>query len=100
MQWNNKGDRFSMPKPTAGAAGARGAANTKGGGKGGWGSDLLLAEDQKEYVKAVKEEEREMRKTMKGVDEDLVGLFGGGGGRSGGRVKVGAGRDVNSKKRR
>ncbi|KAF2734317.1 hypothetical protein EJ04DRAFT_493636 [Polyplosphaeria fusca] len=95
-QWNNRGNRYSIPKPTAGTA--SGKHMGKGGGKGGWGKDLVLAEDQKEYSRATGEESR--RKTRDLMDEDyLPGILSGDRGRAGGRPKVGAGRNVNSRKR-
>lgn len=102
MQWNNRGSRYSVPKPATGSSSGR---VTGGGGKGGWGNGLMLAEDQKEYVRAVQTQERQARKEKDLMDDDFLGgLLGGGkgnwGGRSGGRVKVGAGRDVNAKKRK
>ena len=71
-----------------------------GGGKGGWGTQLVLAEDQKEYVRAVTEENRRARKERDLMDEDyLPGILTGERSRQGGRVRVGAGRNVNSRKR-
>lgn len=98
MQWNTRGDRFSIPKPTAGSS------NNKwkgGGGKNGWGSELILAEDQKEYVRAMANEGRRSRKERDLMDEDyLPGILTGERNKGGGKVKVGAGRNVNSRKRR
>jgi len=94
MQWNTRGDRFSIPKPVAGSANGK----VKGGGKGGWGNELMLAEDQKEYVRAVAQEKKQNQRDL--MDEDyLPGILTGDRGRAGGRPKVGAGRNVNSKKR-
>lgn len=95
MQWNNRGNVYSIPKPVSGSASGRG----KGGGKDGWGKELILAEDQKEYVRAVKEEKRVSSKDL--MDEDyLPGILGGERGRpAGGRPMIGAGRNVNSRKR-
>ena len=94
MQWNKRGDRYSIPKPVSGSANGR----VKGGGKGGWGQALILAEDQKEYVKAVKEERRFEQRDL--MDEDyLPGLLSEDRRRGGGKPKVGAGRNVNSRKR-
>ncbi|KAF3000088.1 Nin1 binding protein [Curvularia kusanoi] len=95
--YNKRGDKFSIPKPIAGTA------NTKwtgiGGGKGGWGRDLILAEDQKEYTKQLEKEKREKASDL--MDQDyLPGILTGDRGRAGGRVKVGAGKNVNAKKRR
>jgi len=97
MQWNHRGDRFSIPKPTAGTASGK-FGTGKGGGKGGWGQELILAEDQKEYVRAMQGESRRKEKNL--MDEDyLPSILTGERGRAGGRPKVGAGRNVNSKKR-
>ncbi|KAM5485096.1 20S-pre-rRNA D-site endonuclease nob1 [Microsporum canis] len=99
MQWNNRGNKYSIPKPIAGTA------NTKwsgiGGGKGGWGMGLILAEDQKEHTRAVTEEERRKKKGRDLMDDDyLPSILSGDRQRAGGRIKVGAGRNVNSRKRR
>ncbi|KAK2779115.1 Nin1 binding protein [Emmonsiellopsis sp. PD_33] len=98
MQWNTRGDRYSIPKPVAGTANGK----WKGGaGEGGWGTGLILAEDQKEYVRAVAEEGRRTRKERDLMDEDfLPGIVTGERMKGGGRVKVGAGKNVNSKRRR
>lgn len=95
--YNKRGDKFSIPKPIAGTA------NTKwtgiGGGKGGWGRDLILAEDQKEYTKRLETEKREKASDL--MDQDyLPGILTGDRGRAGGRVKVGAGKNVNGRNRR
>ncbi|KAG6994133.1 20S-pre-rRNA D-site endonuclease nob1 [Physcia stellaris] len=97
MQWNHRGDRFSIPKPVSGAANGK-PGQGKGGGKGGWGQELILAEDQKEYVRAMSGQSRRKEKNL--MDEDyLPSILTGDRGRAGGRPKVGAGRNVNSKKR-
>ena len=97
MQWNHRGDRFSIPKPASGAANGK-AGQGKGGGKGGWGQELILAEDQKEYVRALSGQSRTKEKNL--MDEDyLPSILTGDRGRAGGRPKVGAGRNVNSRKR-
>ncbi|RJE22288.1 rna-binding protein [Aspergillus sclerotialis] len=97
MQWNNRGNRYSVPKPVAGNASGKWKG---GGGKGGWGTQLVLSEDQKEYVKAVSEENRRARKERDLMDEDyLPGILSGERNRQGGRIRVGAGRNVNSRKR-
>jgi RNA-binding protein NOB1 len=94
MQWNTRGDRYSVPKAVHGSANGR----IKGGGKGGWGNDLILAEDQKEYERAAKAEKKQKERSL--MDEDyLPSIISGDRGRAGGRVKVGAGRNVNSRKR-
>lgn len=97
MQWNKRGVRFSVPKPVAGASNPK---RVKGGGKGGWGNGLMLTEDQKEYVKAVEEKGRMDRRERDLLDRDWVlGIEGGERQRRGGKVKVGAGRDINSRRR-
>lgn len=99
-QYNNRGDKFSIPKPISGSASGR---RLEGGGKNHWGSSLLLCEDQKEYVQARQDSERENRRMAKDMfDQDfLPGIL------SGRRVdgkapglKVGAGRTVNARNRR
>ncbi|OJJ48463.1 hypothetical protein ASPZODRAFT_150689 [Penicilliopsis zonata CBS 506.65] len=97
MQWNNRGNRFSVPKPTHGSSNGKWQG---GGGQGGWGNGLMLAEDQKEYVRAVTEEQRRLRRERDLMDEDyLPGILTGERNRQGGRIKVGAGRNVNSRRR-
>ncbi|KAK3117202.1 20S-pre-rRNA D-site endonuclease nob1 [Teratosphaeriaceae sp. CCFEE 6253] len=94
MQWNTRGDRYSVPKAVHGSANGR----IKGGGKGGWGHELILAEDQKEFERASQVEKRQKERSL--MDEDyLPGILTGYRGRAGGRIKVGAGRNVNAKKR-
>ncbi|KAF2113806.1 Nin one binding Zn-ribbon like-domain-containing protein [Lophiotrema nucula] len=95
-QWNNRGNKYSVPKPVHGTP--NGKHSGKGGGKGGWGRDLVLAEDQKEYVRATAQEKR--TKTRDLMDEDyLPNILSGDRGRAGGRPKVGAGKNVNARKR-
>lgn len=62
---------------------------------------MILAEDQKEYVRAVAGQERERRRERDLMDEDFLPSILTGEGRRGGngRIVVGAGRNVNSKKR-
>ncbi|WEW56045.1 20S-pre-rRNA D-site endonuclease nob1 [Emydomyces testavorans] len=99
MQWNIRGNKFSIPKPVAGTS--NGKWKGEGGGKGGWGTELILAPDQKEYVRAVAEEGRKARRGRDLMDEDyLPNILTGERNRTGGRIKVGAGRNVNSKRRR
>jgi RNA-binding protein NOB1 len=95
FQWNHRGDRFSIPKAVHGSANGK---RDVGGGKGGWGQELILAEDQKEYTRAIEGQRRQ--KTRDLMDEDyLPGILSGDRAKSGGRPKVGAGRNVNSRKR-
>lgn len=97
MQWNHRGDRFSIPKPVSGVANGK-VGSGKGGGKGGWGQELILAEDQKEYLRAMTGQSR--KKDLDLMDEDyLPGILTGDRRRSGGRPNVGGGRNVNSKRR-
>ena len=97
MQWNHRGDRFSIPKPVPGAANGK-VGQSRGGGKGGWGQELILAEDQKEYLRAING--RSKKKETDLMDEDyLPSILTGDRGKAGGRPKIGAGRNVNSKKR-
>ncbi|KAI1772974.1 D-site 20S pre-rRNA nuclease [Hypoxylon cercidicola] len=97
FQWNNRGNVYSVPKPVHGTA--NGKARGPGGGKNGWGRELILAEDQKEYVKKATDQRKTRQRDL--MDEDyLPGILTGD--RSGGapgRIRVGAGRTVNSKKR-
>jgi RNA-binding protein NOB1 len=96
MQWNTRGNVYSIPKPVAGSSNGK---LVSGGGKGGWGQSLILAEDQKEYVRAMTGASRRKEKDL--MDEDyLPNILSGDRGRAGGRPKVGAGKNVNSKKRR
>jgi RNA-binding protein NOB1 len=94
MQWNTRGNVYSIPKPVAGSSNGK---LVNGGGKGGWGQGLILAEDQKEYVNAMTGARRKEKDLM---DEDyLPSILTGDRGRAGGRPKVGAGKNVNSRKR-
>jgi RNA-binding protein NOB1 len=98
MQWNNRGNVFSVPKPSAGTANQKWQGPQQGGGKGGWGNNLILAEDQKEYIRAMSSGKRNKERDL--MDEDtLPSILTGDRGKMGGRVKVGAGRNVNSRKR-
>jgi RNA-binding protein NOB1 len=61
---------------------------------------LILAEDQKEYVRAVADESRSRQKERDLMDEDyLPGILTGERTKSGRRIKAGAGRNVNSRPR-
>lgn len=97
FQWNNRGNVYSVPKPVHGSANGRLPKNAAG--KGNWGADLVLAEDQKEYTRAGEEQRRVRKKDI--MDQDyLPGILSGNRSGSGGRIRVGAGRNVNSKKKR
>ena len=101
FQWNNRGNVYSVPKPVHGTANGK---RTKGkkqhaGGQNGWGQGLMLAEDQKEFVSANTEQRRQRKKDLMN-DDDLPNILTGDRSGPGGRVKVGAGRTVNSRKRR
>ncbi|KAH7396283.1 Nin one binding Zn-ribbon like-domain-containing protein [Pyrenochaeta sp. MPI-SDFR-AT-0127] len=95
-QYNTRGDKYSVPKPIAGTA--NGKWSGQGGGKGGWGRDLILAEDQKEYQQQVDQDKRSKMRDLMDADY-LPGILTGDRGRAGGRPKIGAGKNVNSKKR-
>ncbi|KAM7204742.1 RNA-binding protein NOB1 [Naviculisporaceae sp. PSN 640] len=98
FQYNNRGNVFSIPKPTHGSASGKNS-HVKGGGKNGWGQELILAEDQKEYTRKVEEEKRTRYRDL--MDEDyLPSILSGARNQGNGKIKVGAGRNVNSKKRR
>ncbi|KAI4279706.1 MAG: hypothetical protein L6R38_004960 [Xanthoria sp. 2 TBL-2021] len=97
MQWNHRGDRYSIPKPVPGSANGK-VSQGKGGGKGGWGQSLILAEDQKEYLRATSGNGRKKETDLMDVDY-LPSILTGERGRAGGKPRVGAGRNVNSKKR-
>lgn len=99
MQWNHRGDRYSIPKPVSGSANGK-VANGKGGGKGGWGQSLILAEDQKEFQKAINDGNRKGKGTDIMDVDYLPSILTGERRQSGQRPRVGAGRNVNSNKRR
>jgi RNA-binding protein NOB1 len=98
FQYNNRGNVYSIPKPTHGSASGKGH-NVKGGGKNGWGRELIFAEDQKEYQKKVEEDRRTKYRDI--MDQDYLPSILTGSRHSGsGKVKIGAGRDINAKRRR
>jgi len=98
FQWNNRGNVFSVPKPTGGSANQKWKGPQSGGGQSGWGNNLILAEDQKEYVRAMSTAKRTKQKDL--MDEDsLPSIFTGDRSQNRGRVQVGAGKSVNSRKR-
>ncbi|KAI0547927.1 Nin one binding Zn-ribbon like-domain-containing protein [Xylaria curta] len=96
FQWNNRGNVYSVPKPVHGSA--NGKARGPGGGKNGWGRELIFAEDQKEYERKATEQRRARQRDL--MDEDyLPGILSGNRQAGPGKIRVGAGRNVNSKKR-
>lgn len=96
FQWNNRGNVYSVPKPVHGTPHGRLAKHA--GGQNNWGAHLMLAEDQKEFVKASDAQRKQKKKDLMD-DEFLPGILTGD--RSGGgKIKVGAGRTVNARRRR
>lgn len=103
FQWNNRGNVYSVPKPVHGTSHGRapkGSTNSNGG-VGGWGRELIFAEDQKEFTRASEEKKRAERKTLDIMDQDYMpGILGGDRSNAGGKIRVGAGRNINAKKKR
>lgn len=96
FQYNNRGNVYSVPKPVHGTA--NGSMRGPGGGKNGWGRELILAEDQKEYTRKLDDQRRTRQKDL--MDQDyLPGILSGERSGGHGRIRIGAGRSVNSKKR-
>ncbi|KAI0144730.1 20S-pre-rRNA D-site endonuclease NOB1 [Pestalotiopsis sp. NC0098] len=97
FQWNNRGAVYSVPKPVHGTS--NGKYRGQGGGQNGWGRDLILAEDQKEYTQKTESDRRLRQRDL--MDEDyLPGILTGYRSNGPGKARVGAGRNVNSKKRK
>ncbi|KAL5462582.1 hypothetical protein PMIN06_001527 [Paraphaeosphaeria minitans] len=95
-RYNKRGDKYSIPKPVGGTS--NGKMRGQGGGKGGWGRELVLSEDQKEYQKT--QTERKRTKAKDPMDQDyLPDILTGNRSKNDSRPTVGAGRNVNSKKR-
>lgn len=95
-QYNKRGNKYSIPKPVGGTS--NGKMRGSGGGKGGWGRDLVLSEDQKEFQRQTAEQKRMQAKDP--MDQDyLPDILTGNRSKADGRPKVGAGRNVNSRKR-
>ncbi len=95
-QFNKRGNVYSVPKPVHGSASGKNAPGA-GGGKNGWGRDLILAEDEKEYLKKTDEARRVKYRDL--MDEDYLPNVLSGERNGQRRIRVGAGRNVNSKKR-
>ncbi|XEU94829.1 hypothetical protein FSHL1_000113 [Fusarium sambucinum] len=96
FQWNNRGNVYSVPKPVHGSSNGRLAKHA--GGQNNWGTNLILAEDQKEFTRAGVEQKRQRKKDI--MDQDyLPDILTGHRSSSGGKIRVGAGRNVNSKKK-
>ncbi|KAH9996641.1 D-site 20S pre-rRNA nuclease [Xylariaceae sp. FL0662B] len=96
FQWNNRGNVYSVPKPVHGSA--SGKTRGPGGGKGGWGRELIFAEDQKEYVKKIGAERKMKQRDL--MDEDyLPSILSGDRSGGSGKIRIGAGRNVNSRRR-
>ncbi|KAI8248474.1 20S-pre-rRNA D-site endonuclease nob1 [Colletotrichum sp. SAR 10_98] len=97
FQWNNRGNVFSIPKPVAGTSSGKLAKHA--GGKNNWGTNLIFAEDQREYEKAVGENRRARRRDL--MDEDyLPSILTGDRTSNNGKVRLGPGRNVNGRKKR
>jgi RNA-binding protein NOB1 len=101
MQWNNKGNVFSIPKPVSGRSNQKWTGPRDGGGKSGWGRELVLAEDQREYVKAMTGGGTPKSKKEKDLmDEDyLPSILSGKRSAGNGRIRIGGGRNINARKR-
>ncbi|POS84832.1 hypothetical protein EPUL_004605 [Erysiphe pulchra] len=98
-QWNTRGNVFSIPKPRSGTSSGKLMAE---GRKGEWGSKLILAEDQKEYINALGIERRAKKRDL--MDDDfspgLLSGIRGERGKQGNKPNIGAGRNINSRKRK
>ncbi|UPK94831.1 hypothetical protein LCI18_005766 [Fusarium solani-melongenae] len=96
FQWNNRGNVYSVPKPVHGSANGRLAKNA--GGQNNWGTNLILSEDQKEFTRASDDQRRQRKKDI--MDQDyLPDLLSGHRSGGNGKIRVGAGRNVNSKRK-
>ena len=100
MQWNNRGNVFSIPKPVSGRSNQKWTGPKDGGGKSGWGRELVLAEDQKEYVRAMTGGGRQSHKEKDLMNEDyLPSILSGERHGGGGRIRIGGGRNINARNR-
>lgn len=98
FQYIKRGNVYSIPKPAHGTSSGK-KAKVQGGGKNGWGHNLVLAEDQKEYVRAHEERQRARQRDL--MDEDYLPSILTGERKGGGeRIRVGAGRGVNNARRK
>ncbi|RVX70393.1 hypothetical protein B0A52_05892 [Exophiala mesophila] len=98
MQWNNRGNVYSIPKATPGTSNQKWKGPRQGGGQGGWGNDLILAEDQKEYIRAMSTMKRTKEKDL--MDQDtLPSILTGNRDHGAGRIRIGGGKNINSRKR-
>lgn len=96
FQWNKRGNVYSVPKPVHGSSNGRLAKYA--GGQNNWGKDLILAEDQKEFTRAADEQRRQRKKDI--MDEDyLPDILSGNRKGPGNKIRVGAGRNVNSRRK-
>ncbi|CAK7199224.1 20S-pre-rRNA D-site endonuclease nob1 [Sporothrix eucalyptigena] len=102
FQYNKRGNVYSVPKPVHGSASGKFNKDVQGGrgGHNGWGRDLILSEDQQEYTRRIEEQKRLRVRDM--MDEDYLPniLTGFRNAEYQQRMRVGAGRNVNAKKRK
>ncbi|CAK7263525.1 20S-pre-rRNA D-site endonuclease nob1 [Sporothrix epigloea] len=102
FQYNKRGNVYSVPKPVHGSASGKFDKSVQGGrgGHNGWGRDLILSEDQQEYTRRVEEQKRLRVRDM--MDEDYLPniLTGFRNAEYQAKMRVGAGRNVNAKKRK
>ncbi|ERS95164.1 hypothetical protein HMPREF1624_08375 [Sporothrix schenckii ATCC 58251] len=102
FQYNKRGNVYSVPKPVHGSASGKFSAAAQGGrgGHNGWGRDLILSADQQEYTRRVEEQKRHRVRDL--MDEDYLPniLTGFRNAEYQAKMRVGAGRNVNAKKRK
>ncbi|KAL1890124.1 20S-pre-rRNA D-site endonuclease nob1 [Sporothrix stenoceras] len=102
FQYNKRGNVYSVPKPVHGSASGKFQASTQGGrgGHNGWGRDLILSEDQQEYTRRIEEQKRHRVRDL--MDPDYLPniMTGYRNAEYQAKMKVGAGRNVNAKKRK
>lgn len=95
FQWNNRGNVYSVPKPVHGSSNGRLAKYA--GGQGNWGAGLILAEDQKEHTRATEAQRKAKKKDL--MDDDYLPDILSGHRAGHDKIRVGAGRTINSKRR-